>query len=135
MPRSSPRKAKPTPAVAEVTVVKTSVAIRNGSAKKSTSVTKSRVDIKKPTSKKRQSPDEADFECDSHHEDEDKKPAKRRKTAGKKVDDMVLAGRTAVSSLKNAMYIGAHVSSAGGTSPLSILYSAEAKVLTGPRRT
>lgn len=48
---------------------------------------------------------------------EAKKPApKKRKTAAKKdsEDSMPLAARTAVASLKRAMYIGAHVSGAGG---------------------
>lgn len=60
-----------------------------------------------------------DHECDSHGEeaDEVKKPApKKRKTKKDKEEDMApLAERTAVSSLKKAMYIGAHVSAAGGT--------------------
>jgi AP endonuclease-1 len=47
----------------------------------------------------------------------DKKPsAKKRKTASKKdaEDTMPLAARTAIPSLKRAMYIGAHISAAGG---------------------
>ncbi|KAK4105285.1 AP endonuclease [Parathielavia hyrcaniae] len=50
-------------------------------------------------------------------EEETKKPAtKKRKTASKQdaKDSMPLAARTAISSLKRAMYIGAHVSGAGG---------------------
>ncbi len=39
---------------------------------------------------------------------------KKRKTKGKDEDSMPLAERTAVTSLKKAMYIGAHVSAAGG---------------------
>ncbi|KAI0483029.1 xylose isomerase-like protein [Xylariaceae sp. FL0804] len=43
------------------------------------------------------------------------KPAKKRKSAKAKVDDtMPLVERTAVASMGKAMYIGAHVSSAGG---------------------
>ncbi|CAM1507349.1 Fc.00g069900.m01.CDS01 [Cosmosporella sp. VM-42] len=42
------------------------------------------------------------------------KVAKKRKTKAKEEDSMPLAERTAVTSLKNAMYIGAHVSGAGG---------------------
>lgn len=61
---------------------------------------------------------EQDHGCDSHGEEaeEVKKPApKKRKTKKDKEDDMApLAERTAVSSLKKAMYIGAHVSAAGG---------------------
>jgi AP endonuclease-1 len=46
---------------------------------------------------------------------------KKRKTKAKDEDNaMPLAERTAVSSLKKAMYIGAHVSAAGGSpSPIS----------------
>ena len=135
MPRSSPRKAKSKPSVAESTVLKESVTLANGSAVKSVSVTKTKVEVKKPASKKRQSTANDDFECDSHNEGEDKKPAKRRKTAGKKEDNMVFAERTAISSLKKAMYIGAHVSSAGG---VLIRYrpraTASHQILTVPRR-
>ncbi|KAF6812677.1 DNA-(apurinic or apyrimidinic site) lyase [Colletotrichum musicola] len=58
-------------------------------------------------------------ECGSCAEDEEEeKPAKKRKTAAKskakKEDNMEPVARTAVSSLKKAMYIGAHVSGAGG---------------------
>jgi AP endonuclease 1 len=46
---------------------------------------------------------------------EDAKPVKKRKTAKEKaLDTMPLAQRTLVSTLKKAMHIGAHVSSAGG---------------------
>ncbi|KAK7951521.1 xylose isomerase-like protein [Apiospora aurea] len=45
----------------------------------------------------------------------DTKPAKKTRTAKTKIEDiMPLAKRTAVASLKRAMYIGAHVSGAGG---------------------
>ncbi|KAH7160133.1 xylose isomerase-like protein [Dactylonectria estremocensis] len=53
-------------------------------------------------------------------EDEDQVPApapktvKKRKTKAKDGDAMPLVDRTAVPSLKKAMYIGAHVSAAGG---------------------
>ncbi|KAK6841861.1 hypothetical protein PG990_006145 [Apiospora arundinis] len=47
--------------------------------------------------------------------EKDSKPAKKSRTAKTKIEDiMPLAKRTAVSSLKQAMYIGAHVSGAGG---------------------
>lgn len=48
------------------------------------------------------------------------KVVKKRKTKGKEEDSMPLASRTAVSSLKSAMHIGAHVSAAGGLSHLAI---------------
>lgn len=44
------------------------------------------------------------------------KAVKKRKTKGKEEDAMPLAERTAVASLKKGMYIGAHVSGAGGSS-------------------
>lgn len=43
-------------------------------------------------------------------------PKKRKTAKSKEEDAMPLADRTAVSSLKKAMYIGAHVSAAGGKS-------------------
>ncbi|KAG4217301.1 hypothetical protein PC116_g34218 [Phytophthora cactorum] len=43
------------------------------------------------------------------------KAGKKRKTAKEKTEDlMALAKRTIISTLKRSMYIGAHVSSAGG---------------------
>ncbi|ROV99952.1 hypothetical protein VMCG_06261 [Cytospora schulzeri] len=70
--------------------------------------------------------EEEELECDSHAEEEDeenedekkkevKPQPKKRKTKKEKEDEaMPLAERTVVSSLKRAMYIGAHVSGAGG---------------------
>ncbi len=46
------------------------------------------------------------------------KPKKRRTAKAIDEDTMPLADRTAVSSLKKAMYIGAHVSAAGGMQPI-----------------
>jgi AP endonuclease-1 len=43
------------------------------------------------------------------------KAAKKRKTKAKDEDATPLADRTAISTLKPAMHIGAHVSAAGGT--------------------
>lgn len=52
----------------------------------------------------------------SDGEIEGKKDKKKRKTKEEKESEaMPLAARTAVGSLKKAMYIGAHVSGAGGT--------------------
>lgn len=45
------------------------------------------------------------------------KTTKKRKTKAKDEDAMPLADRTAMPSLKKAMYIGAHVSAAGGLCP------------------
>lgn len=47
-----------------------------------------------------------------------KKPVKKRKTKEETENDaMPVAARTAVATLKRKMYIGAHISAAGGTSP------------------
>lgn len=54
-------------------------------------------------------------------------PKKRRTTKAKGEDTMPLADRTAVSSLKKAMYIGAHVSAAGGMLPDSVARCASTK--------
>lgn len=52
--------------------------------------------------------------------EEEAKPTKKRRTTKNKVEDTTpLAERTVVSSLKKSMYIGAHVSSAGGELLLS----------------
>jgi AP endonuclease-1 len=52
------------------------------------------------------------------------KTAKKRKTKAKDEDATPLMHRTAVSTLKPAMHIGAHVSAAGGTYTLSSLLHA-----------
>ncbi|KAK1754934.1 xylose isomerase-like protein [Echria macrotheca] len=64
--------------------------------------------------------DEEAHSCDSCGSEDEKKPEikkptpKKRKTKGDADDTMPLAPRTAVPSLKRAMYIGAHISGAGG---------------------
>jgi AP endonuclease-1 len=59
-------------------------------------------------------------EEDSVVAEEPKSAPKKRRTAKAKPEDvMPLAERTAIASLKKAMYIGAHVSSAGGMVALS----------------
>lgn len=75
-----------------------------------------------PSKRKAAPVEDEEPSCDSCPEDEEpeetKKPApKKRKTtkgASAADDTMALATRTAISSLKRAMYIGAHVSGAGG---------------------
>ncbi len=65
--------------------------------------------------KKRKASNDDASHNDSPAEKEVKQPAKKRKSkGGKEEDKMPLAERTAVGSLKKAMYIGAHVSGAGG---------------------
>lgn len=115
-PRTSPRK-RAVPAV--VKAEETAVEKPTGAA---ATAKKQAPKEKKATtpSKKRKAADDSvkvdGHECDSHGEEaEDEPTAKKRKTKKDKVDEMPpLAARTAVSSLKKAMYIGAHVSGAGG---------------------
>lgn len=108
-----------------------------GKVAKATSEIKNQVEtaktkVKGLASKKRKatSDDEDDFnghescaEKDNRTEDEEK-PAKKRKTTKAKAkaeDDMKVTPRTAVASLQKAMYIGAHVSAAGGMSALILI--------------
>jgi AP endonuclease-1 len=82
-------------------------------------VTKTKVSKRKAVPTEPEVEDE-DFEnvdpAEAKHEVTKKPAPKKRKTASKKDsgDSMPLAARTAVASLKRAMYIGAHVSGAGG---------------------
>ena len=65
-----------------------------------------------------------DFENVDPVEEKVSAAKKRKTTKGAKAgENMKLAERTVVSSLKKAMYIGAHVSAAGGLSHLSLLLS------------
>lgn len=64
---------------------------------------------------KRKADSEPDADVDS--KTQASKAVKKRKGNGKGDEEaMILAERTAVSALGKAMYIGAHVSAAGGTS-------------------
>ncbi|KAI7781157.1 dna-(apurinic or apyrimidinic site) lyase 1 [Diaporthe eres] len=123
-PRTSPRKKATATAVkVEKEVVQK---VNGAAAKAKAKVTKTKAEAvtpkKKTAGKKRKAADDTedeDHECDSHNEaeqDEKEKPGpKKRKTKKEKeAEAMPLAARTAVSSLKRAMYIGAHVSGAGG---------------------
>ncbi|KAH6650166.1 xylose isomerase-like protein [Chaetomium tenue] len=85
-----------------------------------TTVAETKVEVTKTRAPKRKTtPTEPEFDgedLENASPIEDKKPApKKRKTTKKDAEDtMALAARTAVTSLKRAMYIGAHVSAAGG---------------------
>jgi AP endonuclease-1 len=80
--------------------------------------------------------------CSEGKDEPDEKPAKKRKTAAKpaKTEEMnPLATRTAVATLGKAMYIGAHVSGAGGvhnsiTNALNIGANAFAVFLKSQRK-
>jgi AP endonuclease-1 len=55
---------------------------------------------------------------------DEKKVTKKRKTKeDKEAESMPLAARTSISTLKKAMYIGAHVSAAGGEFPFMTIIS------------
>ncbi|KAM0819382.1 hypothetical protein AB5N19_05197 [Seiridium cardinale] len=113
MPRQSPRKRS--------TVV-TKTEIKTESPASSKGVTAPAKATKKTTSKRKiEAAVDDDGELDVKAEQEIKteitetKPAKKRRTAKQKPEDMPpLAQRSAVASLKKAMFIGAHVSAAGG---------------------
>jgi len=124
-PRTSPRKK----ATATAVKVEKEVAqkVNGAAAKVKAKATKTKAEAvtpkkKEAAGKKRKAADDTegeDHECDSHNEAEPvekEKPApKKRKTKkDKEAEAMPLAQRTTVSSLKRAMYIGAHVSGAGG---------------------
>jgi AP endonuclease 1 len=85
-----------------------------------------RLESTKSISPKRKAPQEDEEEFTPDVEAEPEPPAKKQRTKGgaagkaggkanRKDEDMkALAARTAVGSLKKAMYIGAHISAAGG---------------------
>jgi len=65
---------------------------------------------------------------------ENKKVTKKRKTKeDKDAESMPLATRTPVSALKKAMYIGAHVSAAGGELPYQKIVIYHLLILYSPR--
>ncbi|KAH6845389.1 xylose isomerase-like protein [Chaetomium sp. MPI-CAGE-AT-0009] len=113
MVRQSARKVAQ--AVASVASVKT-----KANNAKATTVAESKIEVAKTkASKRKTTPTEPELggeDIENISPAEDKKPApKKRKTTKKDAEDATpLAARTAVTSLKRAMYIGAHVSSAGG---------------------
>ncbi|TPX15404.1 uncharacterized protein E0L32_004384 [Thyridium curvatum] len=121
MPRL-PRKAKNQPAIVEEDIsVEEKIVTKQGAAQAVATV-KTKVKIEKQSPRKRKAAaikeedEDDDFEnIDPAEAKETKKPApKKRKTKVKEEDAMPLAARTAIGSLKRAMYIGAHVSGAGG---------------------
>lgn len=78
---------------------------------------KSKVEVTSKAPSKRKSTAGEDEDFENHIPAEEEKPAKKPKTKTGEEKNMPLAERTAVSSLKKAMYIGAHISSAGGSYP------------------
>jgi AP endonuclease-1 len=111
----------------EKEVVSVAAVKANGTEKTLTAVAESKVEVtKKAVSKRKAAPAEPELDGedtekvspaeDKKQDQEPKKPAaKKRKTTKKDTEDtMPLAARTAATSLKRAMYIGAHVSGAGG---------------------
>lgn len=109
MPRSSPRK-KPTVSYNEdsdgMPAVKTN-GVSNAISKLKHAAAKAKDTA---TGKRKAEPEE-----EAVHQTEATKPIKKRKTNRKTEDtSMPLAQRTSVPSLTKAMYLGAHVSAAGG---------------------
>lgn len=121
MPRTSPRKrAQPAAAPADPDVKPQRAVSEVKAGAKATAGAKRKVKVE-PEEEAEQA---ACDSCGEGKEEADEKPAKKRKTTGKaaKTEDMApLATRTVVSSLKRAMYIGAHVSGAGGEFAPSML--------------
>ncbi|KAI1407832.1 AP endonuclease [Hypoxylon sp. FL1857] len=71
--------------------------------------------VEESKSAKKRKADKSNAEDDEEPVVEQPKAAKKRKTAKAKTEDlMALAKRTIINTLKKSMYIGAHVSSAGG---------------------
>lgn len=97
-----------------------SVASVKTKSTKSTAVAEPKIEVAKTkTTKRKTTPTEPELDGEDAENigpAENKKPApKKRKTSKKDAEDTKpLAARTAVTSLKRAMYIGAHISSAGG---------------------
>ncbi|KAH9909180.1 AP endonuclease [Xylariomycetidae sp. FL2044] len=130
MPRRSPRKARQAAVestTAEAVSTKTNGASETETASRSTkrkvleaagSVVEEAKSIKKRKTVKIEATDGVgDEEEDAEKEVAigETKTTKKKKTAKSKIEDMAsLAKRTAISTLGKAMYIGAHVSSAGG---------------------
>lgn len=126
-PRTSPRKrataaiVKPEEKAPVVEKAKGAAAKKPAAPKKKAATTAAKTPAKKRKAAAVEDSDEnkEDHECDSHNEgaeEADVKPTpKKRKTKENKEADMApLAARTAISALPKAMYIGAHVSGAGG---------------------
>ncbi|PSR80807.1 xylose isomerase-like protein [Coniella lustricola] len=122
--RTSPRKR-----TVAAAVVKAEETVRTATTKaqKATRTKAAPVEAAAPARKRKRvagpkaKDEDEEHKCDSHDEGEEpqevktKAAPKKRKTQKEKEDDAVpLAERTAVGSLKKAMYIGAHVSAAGG---------------------
>ncbi|KAI8635141.1 xylose isomerase-like protein [Xylariaceae sp. FL1651] len=126
MPRQPPRKAKRAVIEATATEVTVSNAKETTKIESKARVAKSKVteavlesatptlDEPQPAKKRKAAAKAKAEEEDSTAEEPKAVPKKRKTTKAKPEDTMPLAERTVISSLKKAMYIGAHVSSAGG---------------------
>jgi AP endonuclease 1 len=116
MVRTSPRKAQQSVVQGGKVENTVTVATTSNGANGHSKVTVAKTKVQKQDDTKRKaSPDYE--EDDSLAVAEPNRPAKKRKTKAKEKSAaaaMPLAERTAVTSLKKAMYLGAHVSAAGG---------------------
>ncbi|KAK0733460.1 xylose isomerase-like protein [Lasiosphaeria miniovina] len=126
MVRSSTRSASASKASALVNKTKTVIEKSKAAVSAKTSfvngAAKTKPAVQGPTAAKRKAAalaEDVNSGPDDKEEEEKKKPAAKKrntskKAAGSKPDDMPLATRTAVASLPRAVFIGAHVSGAGG---------------------
>lgn len=120
MARQSPRKTRAKTSVVDLSSEEEIRPVKaNGKSKKAASIEVT-VEVANKGISKRKSAASFEVELDGSTEEPKKPAAKKRKTKAEKEDEkMPLAARTVISSMKRAMYIGAHVSGAGGLSPPS----------------
>lgn len=118
MDRQLPRKAKAKSSTVESSLIEETSSIKAiGKSGKKAAPVEVKVEVEKRTVTKRKSAGGAEVKVEEFPEEAKKPAAKRRKTkAEKEEENMPLAARTVITSMKRAMYIGAHVSGAGGLS-------------------
>lgn len=122
MARQSPRKTRAKYSAVDLSSDEESRPVKtNGKSKKTAASVEVTVDVAKKGINKRKSATSFEVELNGSAEKPKKPVAKKRKTKAAKEDEkMPLAARTVIASMKRAMYIGAHVSGAGGLPPHSL---------------
>lgn len=134
MVRASSRNVKAKSPAADPSLVEETGSVKaRGKSAKRVSAADAKGDTDKKTTVKRKSVADVEVEVNGSTGGAEKPAAKKRKTkAEKEEENMPLAARTVISSMKRAMYIGAHVSGAGGL-PLPAMASVPAEMeLTPP---
>lgn len=116
MARLFPRKARAKSSAVDLSSDEETLPVKtNGKTGKKGTPVKVKLEVEEKVITKRKSVVEFEAEPDGSTEGAKKPAAKKRKTKAEKAEDnMPLAARTAIASMKRAMYIGAHVSGAGG---------------------